>query len=87
MKFSIRDLFWLTLVVALLLAWLSQFFGRLRDEDRNIGNGLKLNALKNSMYESGYEVSIGERPSFVVTISPPLPMPTSQAPAPTPSKP
>ena len=82
-RFTIRDLLWLMVVVALGLGWFKHFMDSERNFGREYRASLRLNWLMMSMYESGYVVSFDDRANSV-TISPPLPPPNPSAPAPNP---
>ena len=56
-RFSIRDILWLTVVVALGISWWADHRKAIKARERGVNLGLLINLLK----QEGYEVSIDSR--------------------------
>ena len=88
MKFTIRDLFLVTVIVALVLGWWvdrSRLSQRAREAEVSAGLEREVRKFLKSMLEDeGYRFSRDQNGR--VSIAPPKELPSSQAPAPNPPK-
>ena len=71
-RFTIRDVLWLTVVVALGFAWMIQTSERGRAEERAMRDGDRLTWLTERLEANGYHVIHSDRALVGSYIEPPL---------------